>query len=305
MIKKCYNESRIGRTDSSFGFDVKISDLNNTLKNNDIMTKEKEKVEEKNIRNLKNQVINFVNTWHEVVELKVAEYEEDDPEEKIAKKKANEKRANENLKNPFGYIYNWLSLDEHGKFKSHSAKRTTTAGKKPRERCNVYPIGADISDYFCDNMPASYNDEASVVGSVNRILKEIRNVEIELEQDGTYRPMTLEYRRTKIMPRLAEYSAIDDRKFFAVSINTYIIYYSTSKLEKEIDFFKEFIGEKALFDISIYDNKLVILIAGKSAECRKIGELLRTAVKRAYAVQEEKRKGTKKGQEKKSLVKKE
>ena len=42
------------------------------------------------------------------------------------------------------------------------------------------------------------------------------------------------------------YAEIDEKQFFSVSANTYMVFYTTKYLEKEISFFKDFVGEQSL-----------------------------------------------------------
>ena len=123
------------------------------------------------------------------------------------------------------------------------------------------------------------------------------------ESDKTYRPMTLEYLRTSMIPTLAKHSSIEERCFFSVSSSTYVVYYTTEHLNGEITFFRKFIGEESLFDIFSFGTKIIVFLRGNVAECRELGKIIRKAVRQAYQMQIEEREKAEKATAKISLTK--
>ena len=69
-----------------------------------------------------------------------------------------------------------------------------------------------------------------------------------------------------------------------------MVFYTTKHLEKEISFFKDFVGEQSLFDIFLYESRIVMLIKGNKEEAKKTGKTIRSAVREAYALQQQKQK---------------
>lgn len=239
----------------------------------------------RNERDLNKRIIQFVNTWDEVIDLKLEEYNSKE-KKKSRLRENNKKRAEEDPTSPFAFIYTWLNVNSDGEIAPHES-RPKDQNKKKHLRNKTYPIAADISDYFCQYMPGNYTDDDSVIRSVNRALPKLADDGfLRLAPDHTYRPQTIEYYRKMVFSNFVSYSNIGEKQFFSVSKSTYIIYFQANKLDNEIQFLKKYVGEKNLFDIVAVDTKLIILLKGKADEAEKTGIALRKLVENAYEEQE-------------------
>ena len=243
-------------------------------------------------KHLGDAIVDFVITWDAVLDEKLSE---NGKKRDIEAEKNNVEISNDEIDEPvspaYDFINEWLTVDENGKLAPHFSKRYPK-GKRPRKRTNIYPTAADIIDYLCEYMPGNYTDESAVENSVNRALPLMASKgRIEKnDEDKTYRPVTIEYKRKTMVSKLVTLGTIDERQFFSVSASTYIIFYTTNYLTKEIEFFKEYVGTEALVDVFAYDNKVIILVKGRKVETSKIGVAIRSAVEKAYIAQEENRK---------------
>lgn len=226
-------------------------------------------------RMLYEAIVEFVETWHTVIEKKSLELDEKDEETKKALKEKNMKRGN-----PFKYIYNKIKLDKDGNVEPYT-------GGSGRKRHNEYPIATDICEYFYDHMPESYRKKEVLASNIRRILTNLPDGRIQ-KVGMTYRPATISYKRKYIAPMLADFDSIDEKMYFPVSKTTYIIYFTHRNLNREKRFFEDFI-DKDLFDIIQIDNKLVLLLKGNLEKCNEVGTLIKSTVKQAYNMQMEKR----------------
>lgn len=243
------------------------------------------------IRNLGDRIIKFVEAWEEVIDLKVLEYAETNEEKKAKIIADNRARADKEPRSPFAYIYNWIEIGEDGEVLPHKAKTRAGANESSKLRVNRYPIAADISDYFCEFMPGKYKEIASVDGSVRRSLSKLvtdglleRN-----EVNNEYGAATTKHKRKAMEKELATLNTIDEKCFYSVSKNTYIIYFKNDDLSLEEDFFRRYLGED-LFDIIKHERRLIILLKGKMEPCQTLGKEIRSVVKSAYVLQSERRK---------------
>lgn len=244
-----------------------------------------------NIRNLNDSIVEFVNTWNDVVVQKLQEFSTEKEEKKTILLEEKEKKANESPM--FAYIYDWLSVgeDENGNpcIKPHKAKKRPDMQYEPTKmRANTHPIGADISDYLCNNKPKGYHNDNSIVGNVNRALPKLVKAKKIEKVNSSYYPTTIEYQRTTMSAELANLTAIDEKCFFSVSKSTYIVYFKETKpgFHKEIEFFKKFF-QKNFFDAFQRDNRLIILLRGKLDVCQTLGRLLKKTIEDAYNKQQE------------------
>ena len=262
---------------------------------------------------LADAIIDFVNTWDKVLEVKRDEFiknkkfqagicdncpymqekesitetaevndtnineNKTDSKEEVPAKKGKE----EEISPAFDFIYSWLEVDNNGEIKPHPA-RIYAQNKKPRYRHTKYPISADITDYLCFYKPGGYKDESSIKSSVGRILPELC-MDAKIERIGdTYRPVTIDYKRKKMIPELDDLSPIDERGCFSVSASTYIIYFTTNHLDNEIKFFERYVGKENLVDIFTHGNRIIILVKGNVGEAKVVGRALKKAVSEAY-----------------------
>lgn len=242
----------------------------------------------RNEKNLSKSIISFVNTWDEVIDIKTEEY--NSKEEKRARlQEKNQRRADAEPDSAFAYIYSWLEVTTHGNIAPHRG-RPYDGNKQGRLRHNAYPIAADICDYLCEHKPGNYTDPVSIINSVNRVLPRlVQDKYLNLAADRTYRPQTIEYYRKTELPKFVQYCPIAEKQFFSVSKSTYIIYFQSSELHNEIEYLKNYVGEKHCFDIFSVDTKVIILIKGKLEEARKTGTAIHDLIEKTYAQQEKMR----------------
>ncbi len=243
-------------------------------------------------RNLYESIVEFVNVWSDVVEKKLLEYAATDPEKKQALVNKSLELVKANPDSPFAFIYNWLEIGEDNEgnafVKPHKAKKRPGDAEEPSKmRDNEHPCGADICDYFCIHPTGSYNDDASVEQSVYRALPILEQKNRIKKYNLLYYPSTIEYRRKAMATDLADLAPLKKDCFFAVSKNTYIVYFENVKpdFKNEKKFFTDYL-EKDLQEIIVYENRLVIFVKGNREKCNSIGVLLRKTVKDAYILQQ-------------------
>lgn len=243
-------------------------------------------------RNLSQLIVKFVEAWDKVIDIKILEFsEEDDTKRKELQDKNNE-NVEKSPNSPFSYIYKWLSAekDEFGEviILPHMAKKHPNEKKEPHKiRTNVYPIAADIVDYFCDNPCGRFTDEDSIDRSIRRLLPKLCK-EKKIEKNGDcYSPSSIESKRKAMTDELASLSSLEKDCFFSVSKSTYIIFFKDLREDyiKEKEFIKKFL-DKNYFDSFSIENRLIVLLKGKQDVCKTLGILLRKTVKDAYAKQQ-------------------
>ena len=137
-------------------------------------------------------------------------------------------------------------------------------------------------DYLWVCQADKYADVLSLKSLVGRLLPQLCK-KAKIERNGfTYRPVTIDYKRKMMIPDLDDLSPIDERRCFSVSASTYIIYFTTNRLDNEIKFFERYVGKENLVDIFTHGNRLIILVKGNITEAKAIGRALKKAVSEAY-----------------------
>lgn len=249
-------------------------------------------------RNLSQLIVEFVEAWDEVIDAKFIEYSEEDDIKRKELQDKNIKKANKKPNSPFSYIYMWLSAekDEAGEvvILPHKAKKHPNEKKEPHKtRTNMYPVGADIVDYFCDNPCGRYKDESSIDHSIRRLLPKLCD-DKKLEKRGaSYYPSSIESKRKAMADELASLTSLEKDCFFSVSKSTYIIFFKVLKpdYKKEKEFMRKFL-DKNYFDSFSVENKIIVLLRGKQDDCKALGVLLRKTVRDAYDIQQNIHKNT-------------
>lgn len=244
-------------------------------------------------RNLSQLIVEFVEAWDKVIDTKLIEYSEEDDTKRKELQDKNTKKVEEDPSSPFSYIYKWLNAekDESGEvvILPHMAKKRPFEAKEPHKiRTNIYPIGADIVDYFCDNPCGRFKEESSIDHSIRRLLPKLCD-DKKLEKKGdTYHPSSIEYQRKAMADELSSLTSLEKDCFFSVSKSTYIIFFKVLKTDyiKEKEFIKKFL-DKNYFDSFSVENRLIVLLKGKQDACKTLGVLLRKTVKDAYELQQE------------------
>jgi hypothetical protein len=249
-------------------------------------------------KDLKKKILEFISAWNEVVELKIFERDADTEERRKKIQESNLARIKTSEEDMFTYIYNWLEIseaDSDDPIKPHRAKSRRRSEESRKMRTNEYPIAADIVDYFCDYPSGNYGyeDLKSIENSVGRALSELHD-DKKLEKCGSmYYPIAKDGEKQMQATDLDGYSNLKKDCFFSVSKSTYIIYFDSNDLTREISFFEKFYGEDC-FDIFAHKHRLIILFKGTNEKCKQLGIRLRRTVKSAYARQEEKRRNAEK-----------
>ena len=243
---------------------------------------------EKSKKNFKKEIVKFVNAWSEVLELKNFEHMEESEDKKIKMQERNKDNMGKNPNPMYAYIYNWLELsdDIEEVLKPHRAKKRYNNEESRKLRENDHPIAADIVDYFCDYPTGKFDlNEKSIDGAVRRALSELVQDELVVKCDQMYFPVNVNGEKRMLATQLDGFSNLKKRCFFSVSKSTYIIYFNTTELSREKEFFKNFYGEDC-FDVFTHENRLFILFKGNLEACKKSGIRLRETVRGAYARQE-------------------
>ena len=243
-------------------------------------------------RNLSESIVEFVKAWDDVVKAKLIEFATKDPDKKKVLEAKNQETVQSSPNTPFSYIYKWLEVGEdndgNGYIKPHKAKKRPGEIREPTKmRCNVYPCGADIADYFCDNPTGDFKDNSSIKSSVYRLLPELEELKKIKKCNKGYLPTDIEHTRDTMAQDLADLTSLKKDCFFSVSKNTFIIHFETAKpgFKNEKAFFKKYL-DKDLYDMIAYENRLVIFLKGNTEKCTIVGTTLRKTVKDAYALQQ-------------------